>query len=155
MERINLLVLSEDLDLRIDVKNLVIDDKFAISGYSEFTPEGKTKIINKFPEVVLCAVRGDVPESVFAFVQDLLTAIRGTIVILVNDSISVELVNKAAQHGIRKVLPIDGIGPDAFSESIGIGVEEDASAQEDTDIPQTENPTEETPAPETPAEPAI
>lgn len=118
MERINLLVLSEDLDLRIDVKNLVTDDKFAISGYSEFTPEGKTKIINKFPEVVLCAVRGEVPDSVFAFVQDLLTAVRGTIVILVNDNISVDLVNKAAQHGIRKVLPIDGIGPDEFSESI-------------------------------------
>lgn len=118
MERINLLVLSEDLDLRIDIKNLVTDDKFAISGYSEFTPEGKTKIINKFPEVVLCAVRGEVLDSVFEFVQDLLTAIRGTIVILVNDNISVELVNKAAQHGIRKVLPVDGIGPDAFSESI-------------------------------------
>lgn len=42
-----------------------------------------------------------------------------------------------------------------YSESIGIGVEEDASAQEDTDILQIENPTEETPAPETPAEPAI
>ena len=118
MERINLLVLSDNLDLRIEVKNLVNDESFAISGYSEFTPEGRTKIINKFPEVVLCAVRGEVPESVFEYVQDLLTAIRGTIVILVNDNISVELVNKAAQYGIRKVMPIDGIGCDAFSESI-------------------------------------
>lgn len=118
MERINLLVLSDDLDLRIEVKNLVNDENFAISGYSEFTPEGRTKIINKFPEVVLCAVRGKVPESVFDFVQDLLTAARGTIVILVNDNISVELVNRAAQYGIRKVLPVDGIGVDAFSESI-------------------------------------
>ena len=119
MERINLLVLSDDLDLRIEIKNLINDETFAISGYSGFSAEGKTKIINKFPEVVLCAVRGEVPDSVFAFILDLLTAVRGTIVVLANDNISVELVNKAAQYGIRKVLPIDGIGIDEFSENIG------------------------------------
>ncbi len=119
MERINLLVLSDDLDLRIEIKNLINDETFAISGYSGFSAEGKTKIINKFPEVVLCAVRGEIPDSVFAFIQDLLTAVRGTIVVLANDNISVELVNKAAQYGIRKVLPIDGIGIDEFSENIG------------------------------------
>ncbi len=118
MERINLLVLSDDLDLRIEIKNLINDEAFAISGYSGFSAEGKTKIINKFPEVVLCAVRGEIPDSVFAFIQDLLTAVRGTIVVLANDNISVELVNKAAQYGIRKVLPIDGIGIDEFSENI-------------------------------------
>ncbi len=118
MERINLLVLSDDLDLRIEVKNLVSTESFAISGYSGFSAEGKTKIVNKFPEVVLCAVKGEVPDSVFAFVQDLQTAARGTTVILVNDSISVELVNKAAEYGIRKVLPLTGISVDEFSASI-------------------------------------
>jgi len=118
MEKINLLILSDDLDLRIEVKNLVADEAFAISGYSDFTAEGKTKIVNKYPEIVLCAVRGEVPDTVFSFVQDLLAVARGMIVILVNDSITVDLVNKAAQYGIRKVLPIDGIGCDAFSENI-------------------------------------
>lgn len=118
MERINLLVLSDDLDLRIEIKNLVDDEEFAISGYSGFTADGKTKIVNKFPEVVLCAVRGEVPDTVFNFVQDLLVAARGTIVVLANDNISVELVNKAAQYGIRKVLPIDNIGIKEFSENI-------------------------------------
>lgn len=118
MERINLLVLSDDLDLRIEIKNLITDDGFAISGYSGFTPEGKTKTVNKFPEVVMCAVRGEVPDSVFNFVQDLLTAARGTIAVLANDNISVDLVNKAAQYGFRKVLPIDGISPEEFSENV-------------------------------------
>lgn len=118
MEKMNLLVLSDDLDLRIEVKNLVADEAFAISGYSGFTAEGKTKIVNKYPEIVLCAVRGEVPDTVFNFVQDLLAVARGLIVILVNDNITVDLVNKAAQYGIRKVLPIDGIGCDAFSENI-------------------------------------
>ena len=118
MEKMNLLILSDDLDLRIEVKNLVADEAFAISGYSDFTAEGKTKIVNKYPEIVLCAVRGEVPDTVFSFVQDLLAVARGLIVILVNDSITVDLVNKAAQYGIRKVLPIDGIGSDDFSENI-------------------------------------
>lgn len=118
MERINLLVLSDNLDLRIEIKNLVSDEMFAISGYSDFTADGKTKIVNKFPEVVLCAVKGEVSDTVFSFVQDLLVVARGTIVILVNDSISVELVNKAAQYGIRKVLPIYGIGVEEFSANI-------------------------------------
>ncbi len=118
MERINLLILSDDLDLRIKVKNLVSDELFAISGYSGFSAEGKTKIVNKFPEVVLCAVIGEVPDSVFVFVQDVLAAARGTVAILVNDCISVDLVNKAAQYGIRKVLPMEEIGIDEFSKNI-------------------------------------
>lgn len=47
MDKINLLVLSDDLDLRIEMKNLITDEEFAISGYSGFSVEGKTKIINK------------------------------------------------------------------------------------------------------------
>lgn len=118
MEKINLLVLSDDIDLRIEIKDLVADEAFAISGYSGFTAEGKTKTVNKYPEIVLCAVRGNVSDTVFNFIQDLLTVSRGTIAILVNDRIDVELVNKAAQYGIRKVLPVDGIGAEEFSENI-------------------------------------
>ncbi len=118
MEKINILVLSDDLDLRIEIKNLVADEAFAISGFSGFSAEGKTKTVNKYPEIVLCAVRGGVPDSVFNFIQDLLTVARGTIAILANDNITVDLVNKAAQYGIRKVLPIDGIGPDEFARNI-------------------------------------
>ncbi len=118
MEKMNLLVLSDDLDLRIEIKNLVADEAFAISGYSGFSEEGKTKTVNKYPEIVICAVRGEVPDSFFSFVQELLTVAKGMIVVLANDKITVDLVNKSAQYGIRKVLPIDGISPEEFSESI-------------------------------------
>lgn len=118
MEKTNVLILSEDLDLRIEIKNLVADKDFAISGYSGFSAEGKTKTINKYPEIVICAVRGTVPDSVFNFIQDLQTVARGTTVILVNDGINVDLVNKAAQFGIKKVLPIDGISTEEFSENL-------------------------------------
>ena len=114
MEKINVVILSDDLDLRIEVKNLLQREQFAISGYSSFGAEAKTKIVNLFPEVVLCAVRGTVPDSVFTFVQDLLTTVRNSMVVLVTDSISVELVNKAAGYGIRKVMLFTDVTPQDF-----------------------------------------
>ena len=118
MEKTNVVILSDDLDLRIEVKNLLQRDQFAISGYSDYGAEAKTKIVNLFPEVVLCAVRGETPDSVFTFVQDLLTTVRNSMVVLVTDKISVDLVNKAAGYGIRKVMPFTSITPQEFSEEL-------------------------------------
>ena len=118
MEKINVVILSDDLDLRIEVKNLLQREQFAISGYSDYGAEAKTKIVNLFPEVVLCAVRGEVQDSVFTFVQDLLTTVRSSMVVLVTDNISVDLVNKAAGYGIRKVMPFTGVAPQDFSEEL-------------------------------------
>ncbi|MBQ7540840.1 MAG: AAA family ATPase [Clostridia bacterium] len=118
MEKINVVILSDDLDLRIEVKNLLQREQFAISGYSDYGAEAKTKIVNLFPEVVLCAVRGEVQDSVFTFVQDLLITVRSSMVVLVTDNISVDLVNKAAGYGIRKVMPFTGVAPQDFSEDL-------------------------------------
>ena len=118
MEKINVVILSDDLDLRIEVKNLLQREQFAISGYSDYGAEAKTKIVNLFPEVVLCAVRGEVQDSVFTFVQDLLITVRSSMVVLVTDNISVDLVNKAAGYGIRKVMPFTGVAPQDFSEEL-------------------------------------
>ena len=118
MEKVNVVILSDDLDLRIEVKNLLKRDQFAISGYSGYGVEAKTKIVNLFPEVVLCAVRGEVPDNVFTFVQDLLTTVRNSMVVLVTDEISVELVNKAAEYGFRKVMLFADAEQQEFSEEL-------------------------------------
>lgn len=118
MEKINVVILSDDLDLRIEVKNLLQREQFAISGYSDYGAQAKTKIVNMFPEIVLCAVRGEVQDSVFTFVQDLLSTVRSSMVVLVNDNINVDLVNKAAGYGIRKVMPFVDIAPQDFSEEL-------------------------------------
>ena len=73
---------------------------------------------NLFPDVVLCVVRGSADESLFAFVQDILSTIRGTMMVLATDNIDVELVNKAAGYGIRKVIPFTGIDAQTFSYEI-------------------------------------
>ena len=118
MDKINVVILSDDLDLRIDIKNLLQDDRFAISGYSGFGAEAKTKIINLFPEIALCVVHGDVDESIFHFVQDVLSTVHGTMMILAAENITVELVNKAAEYGIRKVIPFRDITAQQFSDEL-------------------------------------
>lgn len=107
MEKLNLVVLSEDIDLRVHLKNQLTSDEIAICGYSECSEAGKLKIQGLFPDAVLCAVKGPVPQSVFDFVQDLLCDVHNCVVILANDSINVDLVNSAAVVGIKKVVPID------------------------------------------------
>lgn len=118
MEKINVVVLSDNLDLRIDIKNLLQDDRFAISGYSGYGAEAKTKIINLFPEIALCVVSGETDENVFRFVQDVLSTVHGTMMVLATDNISVELVNKAAGYGIRKVIPFTDITAEQFSDEL-------------------------------------
>lgn len=118
MEKINVVILSDDLDLRIDVKNLLLDSSFAIGGYSDYGAQAKTKIINLFPEIALCVVKGEADESVFKFVQDVLSTVHGTMMVLATDSITVELVNKAAAYGIRKVIPFTDITAEQFSDEL-------------------------------------
>lgn len=118
MRKTNVVILSNDLDLRIRIKNLLSEDKFAISGYSGFGSEAKLKIMNLFPDVVLCAVHGDADDDFFAFVQDVLTTVHTSMMVLASDKIDVKLVNRAASHGIRKVIPFTDISPEKFSEEI-------------------------------------
>lgn len=118
MEKINIVVLSEDLDLRIQIKNLVQNEEYVISGYSDFTDEAKIKVENMFPDMVVCAVRGEVPDKIFDFIQKMLVNMRDCVMVLANDNISVELVNTAAQFGFRRVLPLDSMSPEDFAAAL-------------------------------------
>jgi|LSQX01.1.fsa_nt_gb pilus assembly protein CpaE len=117
MDKLNIVVLSEDIDLRIHVKNHLLGDDIVISGYSDFDSAGKLKTVNLFPDVVIGAVKGEVPDKIFDFVQQLLINAHNCVVVLVNDNINVELVNKAAQFGIRAVLSFDDT-PEEFENNI-------------------------------------
>lgn len=117
MDKLNIVILSDELDLQIHVKNLVIADDTVVSGVAKFDSAGKLKAENLFPDVVIGAVKGPVPDNVFDFVQQFLTNVRNCIVVLVNDQLDVNLVNKAAQFGIRAVLSFD-LSPEEFKQNI-------------------------------------
>ena len=120
MEKLNAVVLSEDMDLRIYLKNHLKSDNIIIAGYSDFSSAGKLKVESLFPDIVICAIRGEVEERIFSFVQQILINLRNCFVVIVNDSITVELVNKAAQFGIRGVIPFTMSEEDLVKELLNI-----------------------------------
>lgn len=107
MEKLNVVVLTEDMDLRIHVKNRVMSEHIVISGYSDFSSAAMLKIESMFPDVVICAIKGEVSNQQFSFIQTLSTTVIGCVIILMTDIMTVELVNRAALSGIRQVLLLD------------------------------------------------
>ncbi len=119
MEKLNVVVLTDDMDLRIHVKNLLPPDSMVISGYSDFSSAAMLKIESMFPDVVLCAIKGEVDNKHFSFIQNLFCTVVGCVIILMSDTMSVDLVNKAARVGIRQVVDMD-VEQDALVESINL-----------------------------------
>lgn len=117
MEKLNAVVLSEDIDLRIYIKNHLKGDNIVISGYSDLGSAGKLKTESLFPDIVICAVRGEVSNMVFSFIQQLLISVRNCIVVLVSDRITVDLVSNAARFGVKGVIPLD-IDADDFEKEL-------------------------------------
>ena len=117
MEKLNVVVLTEDMDLRIHVKNKLPVDSFVISGYSDFSSVAMLKIESMFPDVILCAIKGEVDAKQLSFIQNIYLTVVGCVIILMTDSMSVDLVNKAAQVGIRQVVDML-IEPQELTENI-------------------------------------
>lgn len=107
MDKLNVVVLTSDIDLRIYIKNRIIADDIVIAGYSDFSDAAKLKVLGMFPDIVLCAATGSVGDDIFQFIQNLLCDIHGCVVVLMTDSIDVKLASTAAQFGIRGVIPLD------------------------------------------------
>ena len=117
MEKLNAVVLSEDIDLRIYIKNHLKGDNIVISGYSDFGSAGKLKAESLFPDIVICAVRGEVSPTIFSFIQQLLISVRNCVVVLVSDHITVDLVSNAARFGVKGVIPME-TGADDFEKEL-------------------------------------
>ncbi len=120
MEKLNAVVLSEDIDLRIYIKNHLKGDNIVISGYSDLGSAGKLKAESLFPDIVICAVRGEVSPTVFSFIQQLLISVRNCVVVLVSDHITVDLVSNAARFGVKGVIPMEMNAEDFEKELLNI-----------------------------------
>ncbi len=107
MEKLNIVVLTEDMDLRIHIKNRLSSEAFVISGYSDFGSAAVLKIENMFPDVILCATQGEFSPAQLDFIQNVYTSIAGSVIVLMTDKVTLELLNEAAQVGARQVLPLD------------------------------------------------
>ncbi|MGN0383440.1 MAG: CpaE family protein [Eubacterium sp.] len=113
MEKLNLVVLSEETQLKVNIKNKIVDESIAVVGYADYKEESRLKIEGLFPDVVICAVREPIRPEIFSFIEEMHFQKAGCSVIIVTDKVTVSLVNRAARSGIRQVLDLS-MSPDEF-----------------------------------------
>ena len=118
MDRINVVILAEETQYKVKIKNKIVSEDIAIVGYSDFKEESKLKIEGYFPDVLICALdRNDIDADFYSFIESIKEATTGCAVVIVTDNVNVDLVNTAAKLGIRQVLSFD-IEPQEFTDKI-------------------------------------
>lgn len=105
MDKLKVVVLTDTMEYRLKVKELLTADDIAVAAFAEFSAEALQKVEGLYPDVVICACHKTGP-NVFEIARSIYCKVRGCAVILINPDVGMELVNQAMQSGIRQVLPI-------------------------------------------------
>lgn len=117
MDKINVVVCTNDTEYKVAIKNKLNDD-FEIIGYSEFEPSAKTRILGFVPDVVVFVVDSDdIDAQLMDFIEDMKLSSIGAVPVILTDNVTVENVNMAAQAGIRQVMDIS-ISGERFCEEL-------------------------------------
>lgn len=119
MEKVNVVILAEEVQYRVKVKNKIVSEDVAIVGYSDFKEESKLKIEGYFPDVIVCALdSSDIDEDFYKFIQSVQFQNSGTAVVIMTDKVSISLVNEAAKRGIRQVFDFS-VDAEEFTAALG------------------------------------
>ncbi|MGN0530239.1 MAG: CpaE family protein [Eubacterium sp.] len=119
MEKVNVVILAEEVQYRVKVKNKIVSEDVAIVGYSDFKEESKLKIEGYFPDVIVCALdNSDIDEDFYKFIQSVQFQNSGTAVVIMTDKVSISLVNEAAKRGIRQVFDFS-VDAEEFTAALG------------------------------------
>lgn len=117
MTNINLVVCSEKTEYKVAVKNK-INSEISVIGYSDFQPESKLRIQGFVPDVVVFALESEnITNDFLDYIDDMNLSSIGCAAVIITDDVSVELVNRAAQYGIRQVMNIN-VGSEEFCSNI-------------------------------------
>ena len=108
MSEINVVVCSEQTEYRVAVKNLLETDDFNVIGYCGIEADTKTKIQGYVPDVVVFGVESDdINDEFLSFIDDLDLSSSGAAAVILTDKVTVDIVNSAAQYGIRQVAALN------------------------------------------------
>jgi pilus assembly protein CpaE len=108
MNKLNIVVVSDDLDIKIRIKNLLGEDEFAIVGFFGYDSMTNLKILGHRPDVVIM-VYDNKTGNVFEIAEQIYLDVKGASVVLLSADVNVELLSNAMQHGIKQVLQIDTV----------------------------------------------
>ena len=105
MSNINIVVCAEKTEYKVALKNKITSDELSIIGYADLQPDAKVRIQGFVPDVVVFVLDSeDINSDFFNFVEDINLASFGCSAIIMTDNVTVDIVNNAAQSGIRRVM---------------------------------------------------
>lgn len=117
MANINIVICAEKTEYKVAVKNKV-NSEISVIGYADFQPESKLRIQGFVPDVVVFALDSDdVTNEFLDFIEDMNLSSIGCATIIISDKVTVDLVNRAAQYGVRQVMDIN-VGSEEFCGNI-------------------------------------
>lgn len=108
MDKLKIVVVSDDIDIKIKIKNLLGEEAFAVVGFFGYDGMTNLKILGHNPDVVVM-VYGSGTGSVFEIAEQVYLDVKGASVVLLADQVDMGLLSKAMQHGIKQVLSIDSM----------------------------------------------
>lgn len=118
MSMVNIVVCADKTEYRVAVKNKLISDDYSIIGYTDFGEDSKLRIQGFVPDTVVFVLDSDdITPEFLTYVEDMNLSSIGSSAVIMTDKITIELVNNAAQCGIRQVMGLD-ISPEDFCASI-------------------------------------
>ena len=118
MSNINIVVCAEKTEYKVALKNKITSDELSIIGYADLQPDAKVRIQGFVPDVVVFVLDSeDINSDFFNFVEDINLASFGCSAIIMTDNVTVDIVNNAAQSGIRRVMSIN-VGNEEFTNTI-------------------------------------
>lgn len=118
MEKINIVVCSNNTEYKVALKNKLVDENIAIIGYADIEPGARVRIQGFVPDVVAFLMNNDeIDEDFFDFVDGLGLSSFGAAAVVLTEKVTVDLVNQAAQAGIRQVMDI-AVGGEQFCDNI-------------------------------------
>lgn len=118
MEKINIVVVSNNTEYKVALKNKLVDENIAIIGYADMEAGAKVRIQGFVPDVVAFLMSNDeFDNSFYDFVDSLGLNTYGASAVILTEKVTVDIVNAAAQAGIRQVMDI-AIGGEEFCENI-------------------------------------
>ncbi|HBL83481.1 MAG: hypothetical protein A2Y17_10615 [Clostridiales bacterium GWF2_38_85] len=106
MDKLKVVIVSDNIDIKIKIKNLINDESIAISGFLEYDNMTNLKILGYSPDVVIL-IHDSNAGQLFEIAGQVYAQIQGASVIMLSANIDVSLLAKAMQYGIKQVLPLD------------------------------------------------
>lgn len=103
MEKIKVVILSDNIDYRLKLREYICSDDMIISGYVGYDENAILKIRGLSPDVLLITYEKN-NESTFEICSNIYCSLQGCAIILITSDLSVDLVTRAMSNGVRKVL---------------------------------------------------